>query len=153
MNKQQFIVSGAIGLLVLVFACSGKKGGTENTEAGHEDHQAAAGDEWKEMDDFHMVMAESFHPYKDSSNLEPAKQNAAAMVASAEKWASAPLPEKFKDDDEIKYKLDQLKADASSFSELVKSGDEKAIGESLTKLHDLFHTIMESWYGGEGHEH
>jgi hypothetical protein len=154
MKKQQFIVSGSIVMLVLVFACSGKKEGAENQEAGHGDHHATAGEEWKEMDDFHMIMAESFHPYKDSSNLDPAKQNADALVASAEKWANAPLPEKFKDDEEIKFKLEQLKTDASSFSALAKSGDDKAIGESLTKLHDLFHTIMESWYGGGGgHEH
>jgi hypothetical protein len=150
MNKQSFIGLGMIALLILGFSCSGKKESNE-TEEAHEEH-VATGEEWKEMDDFHMIMAESFHPYKDSSNLEPAKQNAEALVASAEKWASAPLPEKFKDDDEIKFKLNQLKADASTFSELAKKGDDKAVGASLTKLHDLFHEIMESWYGG-GEEH
>jgi hypothetical protein len=106
MNKQQFIVSGAFVLLVLAFACSGKKDGSGKEET--DGHHAASGEEWKEMDDFHMIMAESFHPYKDSSNLEPAKQNADAIVASAEKWANAPLPEKFEGDDEIKFKLEQL---------------------------------------------
>lgn len=151
MNKQSFIGLGMITLLILGLSCSGKKESSETEEA--EEEHAVAGEEWKEMDDFHMVMAEAFHPYKDSSNLEPAKQNAEAMVASAEKWASAPVPEKFKDDDEIKFKLNQLKTDASTFSELTKSGDDKAIGQSLTKLHDLFHEIMESWYGGGGEEH
>jgi hypothetical protein len=57
------------------------------------------------------------------------------------------LPERFSEDDEIKFKLNQLKVDASTFAEVVKTGDDKSVGQSLTKLHDLFHEIQESWYG------
>jgi len=74
------------------------------------------------------------------------------LKAAAETWSQATLPAKFEGDDEIKFKLDQLKADATKFEEVVKAGDDKAVGESLTKLHDLFHEIQESWYGGHGEE-
>src|SRR5690242_805037 len=84
----------------LVIACSGKK----------ESEAVANNEEWPEMDEFHMVMAESFHPYKDSANMEPAKANAAEMAKVAEKWANAPLPEKV-NNDEIKANLAQLKTD------------------------------------------
>lgn len=134
----------AFNLIIFAVACSPKK------EEHHDDHEGEAltNDHWKEMDDFHMVMAEAFHPYKDSANLEPAKQNATALVEAADKWTQAELPPKFDGDDEIKFKLNQLKTDAATFSGVVKAGDDKAVGESLTKLHDLFHEIQESWYGG-----
>lgn len=147
MTKKTFISLMALGLIIITVACSKKT----NEKEG--DSQEIAGEEWEEMDDFHMVMAEAFHPYKDSSNLEPAKANADSLVASANRWSDATLPEKFREDDEIKFKLNQLKADASSFAEVVKTGDDKAIGESLTKLHDLFHEIQESWYGHHEEQH
>jgi hypothetical protein len=125
-----------------VFACSGKKESSD---------KVANNDEWPEMDEFHMVMAESFHPFKDSANLEPAKANASEMARVAEKWASAAIPEKV-NNEEVKARLTQLKSDASAFIEVAQSGDTTKIGQSLTSLHDLFHELQESWYG-EGKEH
>lgn len=105
------------------------------------------------MDDFHMVMAETFHPYKDSANLEPAKTRAAELFASAEKWADSSIPEKV-NNDEMKEKLETLKTESSILVKKVSEGDDKAIADQLTTVHDLFHTIQEEWYGGgEGHKH
>ncbi len=136
-------------LLLFVFtigvACSGKKGSAE---------AVAYKDEWPEMDEFHMVMAESFHPYKDSANIDPAKANAAELARVAEKWADATLPEKV-NNDEVKASLVQLKDNAAAFTQVVQSGDTTKIGESLTNLHDTFHKLQESWYDGSkdrGHE-
>jgi hypothetical protein len=140
-------------------ACGGKK-----AEEGHDhDHQhdhhagdsaAASQEEWKAMDDFHMLMAESFHPYKDSANLAPAKEKAVELATAAETWANAPLPEKVRTD-EMKAKLETLKTDAQAFAATAKTTNDKAIGEALTNLHDEFHAIQEMWYGGKGahHEH
>ena len=139
----------AFGLIIAMLACSGKKTSEDKEPMDQEETVGS----WDEMDAFHMIMAESYHPYKDSSNLEPAKKNAHDLVLSAEKWTSAPLPEKFKDDDEMEYKLKQLKADALAFEEVVKMGDDKAIGAFLTKLHELFHQLQEAWYGGRDEDH
>ena len=142
MNKSTSFVLVLVAF-ALAIACSGKKDSAE----------AANNDEWPEMDEFHMVMAESFHPYKDSANMEPAKANAAEMAKVAEKWANAPLPEKV-NNDEIKANLAQLKADAATFVQTVQSGDSTKIGADLTSLHDLFHKLQEAWYaGGKEHEH
>jgi hypothetical protein len=138
MLRKTFIPMAALGLMILAIACSGKK----NEEEEQHQHSEVASEDWNEMDDFHMVMAEAFHPYKDSANLEPAKMYADSLVATADRWSSAPLPEKFSEDDEIKFKLNQLKVDASTFAEIAKTGNDKAIGESLTKLHE----IQEAWY-------
>lgn len=121
---------------------------------GKKHEEAANNTVWPEMDEFHMIMAESFHPYKDSSYLEPAKANAAEMAKVAGKWASAPLPAKV-DNDEIKSTLGQLKADTEAFVQIAQTGDSIKIGEALTALHTQFHKIQEAWYGGhkgEGHD-
>lgn len=136
----------ALIVFTLAVACSGKK---DSAEA------VANNEEWPEMDEFHMVMAEAFHPYKDSANIEPAKANAAEMARVAEKWANAPLPEKV-NNDEVKADLAKLKEGTAEFIQISQSGDSTKIGESLTSLHDAFHKLQEGWYGagkGEGHEH
>src|SRR5689334_16555137 len=115
-NLSAFAILIGIGLLL---SCSGKK-----EEATHEHAHDASPHAWKEMDDFHMVMAEAFHPYKDSSNLEPAKTSVTILAEAAATWAASPVPEKA-DAEKIKPKLDQLSKDAVAFSETVKGGDDR----------------------------
>ena len=130
-----------------IISCGGKK-------EDHHDHSDADEESWKEMDDFHSVMAAAFHPYKDSSNLEPAKSNAASMSEAAAKWADAPAPEKA-DNAEMKEKLSLLKAGCADFVNVVQTNDSTQISESLVSLHDLFHEIQDKWYGHDhsGHDH
>jgi hypothetical protein len=148
MNSKLFNKFTLIILAGLAFACGAKK----EDDHGHE--HAAEGDakEWKQMDEFHMVMAETFHPFKDSVNLEPVKSRASELAASAETWSQSELPEKV-DNDDMKAKLEGLKAETSTLVSTISGGDDKAIGDQLTKVHDLFHEIQEMWYGGEKHEH
>lgn len=148
MNSKLLKNLAFLTLALLAFACATKK-----DDAGDHDHTADADQkEWKEMDEFHMIMAETFHPFKDSANLEPARSRAGELVAAADKWISAPLPEKV-NNDAMKEKLGQLKTEASSMAQAAGSGDDKALEEKLTKVHDIFHAIQEDWYAGLGHEH
>ena len=140
-----------LAVVAMTVACSGKKEESTETEAAAT--EAVSNDEWPTMDEFHMVMAESFHPFKDSANLEPAKANAAEMARVAEKWAAAGLPEKV-NNDEVKANLEKLKTETAAFVTTVQGTDAAAIGTALTNLHDLFHKLQEAWYGaGEGHDH
>jgi hypothetical protein len=147
MAKQHILYVFAFALAIIMSACTTKK------ENNHET-QVAASDEWPQMDEFHMIMAESFHPFRDSADIGPAKANADSLVAAAEMWLEAPIPEKV-NNDEVKEMLQHLKSEADAFALVSKTDDQKAIGESLTKLHDLFHELQEKWYGGgeEQHEH
>jgi hypothetical protein len=137
-------ISGSIAVLAfaILLACSSKK----------EDAATNDGNEWKQMDEFHMVMAETFHPYKDSANLEPIKTKAGQLASSAETWATSELPSKV-DNDEMKQKLQELKTETQTLKDMVAAGTDDAIGQQLTKVHDLFHAIQESWYGGHGDHH
>jgi hypothetical protein len=56
----------------------------------------------------------------------------------------------------VKGKLETLKQESQALVQTISAGDDKAIGDQLTKVHDLFHEIQEAWYGdgdGDGHEH
>lgn len=110
--------------------------------------------EWKQMDDFHMIMAESFHPYKDSANLAPAKQMAKEMSEAAAQWASAELPDKVSND-EMKTSLQELSTGSQDLLKLVnENAADSLVAKSLVGLHDTFHKIQEGWYGeGKKKEH
>ncbi|MDH4092572.1 MAG: hypothetical protein OEV74_09480 [Cyclobacteriaceae bacterium] len=133
-----------IGLMV---ACNANK-------AHHEDQikqNAIADEEWIAMDNFHLLMAECFHPFRDSADVEPAKRNAIAIASAAAEWLASPLPHKV-DSDEIKSKLQQLNRDAASLVDNARNGDDAAIGKSLTAIHSVFHEIQEAWYSGHEDE-
>ena len=66
------------------------------------------------MESFHMVMAEAYHPYKDSANLEPVKSLAENLAKESEKGGRFPL-EKLKKDcralaDQVKEANEQIGA-------------------------------------------
>jgi hypothetical protein len=150
MNLKHWRNIAFLMVAALAFACASKK------EDDHEHGSTSDSKEWKEMDEFHMVMAETFHPYKDSANLEPTKSRASELVAAADQWASANLPEKV-NNEKTKEKLELLKKETSVLAQTVNTGDDKAIGDQLTKVHNVFHEIQEAWYDGDGddddHDH
>src|SRR5688572_22367689 len=108
-----------ITLLAAITSCSEKKTAEttpENSPAADSTTAAAADErDWKAMDDFHMVMAETFHPYKDDNNLKPAKEKAKQLEEEASKWASTPLPAKVNNDD-MKVRMNSLKEETAKLS-------------------------------------
>ena len=128
----------------ILFACGSK------TEKSESEKEAVV--EWKELDSFHMLMAEVFHPYKDSGNVAPARQLMENLAVEAEKWSTSSLPEKVNNDD-VKAKLERLKVETRTLADEIKNGaTDEAIGQKLNPLHDLFHEVQEAWYkGGEDH--
>jgi hypothetical protein len=146
MNADRFRILTVAFAGLLLWNCAAKTG----SEPPDEHNSSTAGDGvWKAMDDFHMVMAETFHPFKDSANLEPAKTRADELLTAADEWARAPLPEKV-DNDDMRSKLQRLRSEAATLAESVRSSDDNVVGEHLTRLHDTFHSIQEAWYS-EGH--
>lgn len=142
--RYKYIVFFTI-IIISLSACSRKEKVT--SEATHSDDA-----EWVEMDSFHLIMAEAFHPYKDSANLEPVRRLAEELTQEADKWASAPLPDKV-NNERMKAQLNQLKADTRALSTMIQGGASvEEIGTALQALHGSFHNIMEVW-NGRAHEH
>ncbi|HEX8061370.1 MAG TPA: hypothetical protein VF473_10565 [Cyclobacteriaceae bacterium] len=124
----------ALSFLIL-FSCSEK-------------HKESHGDdgEWKEMDEFHEVMADVYHPLKDANDLGPVKQHADELAASAAKWAEAELPARV-DNDSTRMLLRQLSEGCQQLAKSIKEGmSDEEISTKLTELHDTFHSIMEGWF-------
>jgi hypothetical protein len=140
--KQLSVFSFSLLFLLTLTFCGSRE------SARHDDHgpAAASSDEWPAFDSFHMVMAEAYHPYKDSSNLAPFKLHAAHMAAEAAKWAAEPLPDKV-NSEEMKSMIEKLKTDAAALAARVSTGDpDEAVGADLEALHTHFHHIQEVWY-------
>lgn len=140
-----------IGLAGFLSACISDKSSHQHSESQGTASDSTAAVVWKEMDEYHLVMAESFHPYMDSANLQPAKLHAEELAKVAAKWAEAPLPEKV-NNDEVRAKLDKLNATSQEFATIVKAGNDEAIGKALTDLHHLFHEVQNAWYHPNGDE-
>lgn len=105
------------------------------------------------MDAYHLIMAEAYHPLKDSANLAPAKANAEALAAEAEKWAASTFPERV-NTDEMMTRVENLKASTRAFADKVKAGaPDEELSTALTALHEEFHHIMEAWEGGHSEHH
>jgi len=132
MTKQFFFL---VIMMMVIQSCQTSKTSDESVES----------DEWAAMDDFHMIMAESFHPFRDSSNLEPAKRHAGELVTAAESWISSDRPSRMSSE-EVDELLSVLKTEAENLKSLVVSGSDQEIGASLTSLHDTFHHLQEQWY-------
>jgi len=126
-----------IFVLLFAFACSEKQ---KEAAEGEDDV------EWKEMDEFHAVMADVYHPLKDSNNLEPIKKDAGNLAAAATKWAQAKVPSKV-DNEDTKELLAKLEDGCQQLKQLVNDkADDQEIATKLTALHDTFHSVMEKWY-------
>jgi hypothetical protein len=119
-------------LLAFASACS--------TKEHHEEKR-----EWKELDSFHKVIAEVYHPMMDSGNFEPVRKKAAQLADEAERWASASLPERM-NNDEMTSNLQKLKVEARSLAdEVSKDAPNGLIKGMLLSVHEEFHKIMEAW--------
>jgi hypothetical protein len=129
-----------------LFACGDKT--TASASGDSEGTVSASSEDWAMMDEFHIVMAEAFHPYKDSANLQPAKELAGEMASVAEKWTKSSLPEQV-NSESVKAKIDQLSDGTKKFQETARSGSDEEIGSQLNELHDLFHELQDAWYHAE----
>ncbi|HSU28289.1 MAG TPA: hypothetical protein VLJ68_07905 [Chitinophagaceae bacterium] len=97
---------------------------------------------WKEMEDFHTVMSETFHPAEEGK-LGPIRARSAEMVTKASAWKSSDAPNGF-NKVVVKKQLKKLVKGSKEIDRLVvaKAAD-KVITEKLSALHDIFHDIME----------
>jgi hypothetical protein len=130
-------------LAVIATACGSK-------QAAEEDDV-----EWREMDEFHLLMGDVYHPLKDSKDLGPIKGGANELAAAATKWAQSPLPSRV-DDDETKELLKALEDGTKDLADKIDTANDEEITAQLTSLHDTFHSIMEKWYKPvkeENHDH
>ncbi len=98
--------------------------------------------EWKQMEDFHIIMAKCYHPVEEG-NLQPVKDNADALVQKAQVWQASAIPSAY-NAKQVKPILDKLVGNCKAVKEAVmqkKSNDD--LKKLITTAHKTFHELME----------
>jgi hypothetical protein len=111
--------------------------GQQATAAKSEDK----GDKWAELESFHEVMSQTFHPAEEG-NLKPIRSQAGELAARAQKWLDSKAPLMY-DVPSIKAILVKLTTESKALAELIsKDGSDDNVKKSITALHDRFHEII-----------
>lgn len=98
-------------------------------------------DAWTALKDFHMVMAQTFHPMEEGK-LGPIRERSGEMVAKAHLLAASKVPASFQSP-QITKAIKDLVTGSEKLDKLVKKNAKDAqVIQSLTKLHDTFHVIQ-----------
>jgi phosphomevalonate kinase len=94
------------------------------------------------MDDFHSVMATTFHPAEDG-DLQPIRTRSQEMVDKATAWYNSTVPQGY-DKKLTTATLKKLVKGTKEIDKMVKANaTDKELVNKLTALHDVFHEIME----------
>jgi len=97
---------------------------------------------WPEMDSFHTVMAQTFHPAEEGK-FEPVKSRSHEIVVKAMAWQNSTPPAGY-DKSKVEMSLANLVTGAKQLEKLIKGHAANAlIKQKLSSLHDTFHEIME----------
>jgi hypothetical protein len=97
---------------------------------------------WKELQDFHTVMAATFHPTEEG-NMAPLKEKSGDLLAKAKTWQASPVPAGFKKD-ETTAVLTKLVAQCDLINRSVAAkADDAELKREITTAHEIFHTIVE----------
>jgi superoxide dismutase len=98
-------------------------------------------DAWQELKDFHMVMAQTFHPMEEGK-FEPIRTRSGEMYNKAKLLAASKVPASFQSP-EITKAINDLVVGSMKLDKLVgKKAKDNKLKESLIKLHDTFHVIQ-----------
>lgn len=97
---------------------------------------------WKELDDYHTVMSQTFHP-SEEGNLQPIKTRSGELAAKAKTLQKSTIPAAYQKEG-VKKSLDLLAKESKALDKMVRKQKADAeITKSLTALHDRFHEVME----------
>ncbi len=115
-------------------------------------NEDSSSSDWKALDSYHNVLAEVFHPLKDSGNVEPARRLLPLLREKGDSLALASLPGKV-NNLEMKSLINKITLDTRSLADDIKSGaSDSVIALKLNPIHDQFHRIHHLWNSGKEHE-
>ena len=98
--------------------------------------------EWKQMEDFHTMMAKSYHPV-EKGNLQPAKDNVDSLLLRAKAWQASPVPAGY-NAKQVKVKLNKLVTDCEAVKlAVIQKKNNDTLKKLITAAHTTFHEIME----------
>ena len=118
-------------------------GGTKVAKepAEHGGHHAASSG-WKELDAFHTLMMQTWHPASGANDLAPARAKAGAMADAARAWAAAAVPAGC-DTAEVRATVARLATESRALADLAARPEttDAALKAALKALHDRFEVV------------
>jgi len=97
---------------------------------------------WKELDNYHTVMAQTFHP-SEEGNLQPIKERSGELADKAKALKKSAIPTAYQKPG-VKETLNLLAKESKALDKMVRKKKPDAdITKSLAALHDRFHEVME----------
>lgn len=98
--------------------------------------------DWKEMEDFHEIMAIAFHS-AEGDLFNPLKENSELLVSKAQAWKDSAIPVEYNKKMTAKT-LSQLVKQCKKVDKMVKKGaSNEDLMAAITKAHDIFHNAMD----------
>ena len=96
---------------------------------------------WKELDAYHMVMMQVWHPAKEKGDLAPIRARASALAASADSVAAATVPAAC-DTPVNRAEVAKVQAESRALAGLVAgNASDEAVLAALRSLHERFETV------------
>lgn len=97
---------------------------------------------WPELDDYHAVMAKTFHPAEEG-NLKPLYANAEELATKASILKKSVVPAKYQKPG-VKESVEALEKESVALAKMVKKKkSEDELKKAIFALHDRFHEVME----------
>ena len=110
-------------------------------KAMHGDSHASSG--WKELDSYHQLMMQTWHPIKDKGDVSAIRSKAPQLLAAAKVLAGAKAP-KGCDTPELKAAASGLLTQTDAVATLVsKKADDASVSAAMKTLHDRFEVLEE----------
>jgi superoxide dismutase len=98
-------------------------------------------DAWQSLKDFHMVMAQTFHPAEEG-NLKPIRERSGEMLTKAMALQNSTIPASFNTPEIKKALADLVKGSEDLDKTIRKKGKDPVVIKKITALHDTFHIIQ-----------
>lgn len=99
-------------------------------------------DNWKALNDFHKVMAETYHP-AENGNLEPIKSRSSELMMKALNMKKSTIPKSI-DSPALRANIEELVKESNALHKLVKKKMKDAVIKAkLFEVHEAFHKIQE----------
>ena len=131
--------------LSVSFLCACGSGNQQSAEGSTEQTAETFNEEtpgeWTPMEEYHFVMAETFHPMEEG-DLEPIKSRVNELSQAAKAWANSEIPAQY-NTEAIRTQLNKLAVGSARMEEIVQIGTDEEITAALTALHDTFHEMMD----------
>jgi hypothetical protein len=108
--------------------------------------------EWKELKDFHEVIAHTFHPMEEG-NFKPIRERSGELYKAAQNLTASKIPADL-NTTEVKNAVRKLNNETAELDRIIKDkATDEQVKTSLTAVHETFHKIVGLCSKDEHEEH